>query len=61
MKAVHCSLIRIDDVLFVIALQCIFKVGNHCIDARGPMRIIVGMPNHSIEDPMVIGKILSHL
>ena len=24
-------------------------------------RIIVGMPNHSIEDPCIIGKILSHL
>ena len=25
------------------------------------MKIIVGMPNHSIEDPRVIGKLLSHL
>ena len=25
-----------------------------CIVCGGPMRIIVGMPNHSIEDPMVI-------
>jgi hypothetical protein len=25
------------------------------------MKIIVGMPNHSIEDPFVIDKILSHL
>ena len=25
------------------------------------MKIIVGMPNHSIEDPFVIEKILSHL
>ena len=25
------------------------------------MKIIVGMPNHSIEDPFVITKILSHL
>jgi hypothetical protein len=25
------------------------------------MRIIVGMPNHSIEDPFVIDQILSHL
>ena len=32
-----------------------------CSVCGGPMRIIVGMPNHSIEDPMVIGKILSHL
>ena len=34
---------------------------NVCSVCDGPMRIIVGMPNHSIEDPMVIGKILSHL
>ena len=32
-----------------------------CSVCGGPMRIIVGMPNHSIEEPMVIGKILSHL
>ena len=32
-----------------------------CIVCGGPMRIIVGMPNHSIEAPMVIGKIVSHL
>ncbi len=25
------------------------------------MKIIVGIPNHSIEDPFVIDKILSHL
>ena len=25
------------------------------------MKIIVGMPNHSIKDPFVIAKILSHL
>ena len=32
-----------------------------CSACGGPMKIIVGMPNHSIEDPTVIGKILSHL
>ena len=32
-----------------------------CSVCGGPMRIIVGMPNHSIEDPMVIGEILSRL
>jgi len=32
-----------------------------CSACGGPMKIIVGMPNHSIEDPIVIGKILSHL
>ena len=32
-----------------------------CSACGGPMKIIVGVPNHSIKDPFVIAKILSHL
>ena len=32
-----------------------------CSACGAPMKIIVGMPNHSIEDRTVIGKLLSHL
>ena len=32
-----------------------------CSACGAPMKIIAGMPNHSIEDPTVIGKLLSHL
>ena len=32
-----------------------------CSACGAAMKIIVGMPNHSIEDPTVIGKLLSHL
>ena len=43
-------------------LKRVFNIDvSACIVCGGPMRIIVGLPNHSIEAPMVIGKILSHL
>ena len=32
-----------------------------CSACGGPMKVIVGMPNHSIEDPFVIDKTLCHL
>ena len=43
-------------------LKRVFNIDvSVCSACGGPMKIIVGMPNHSIEDPTVIGKILSHL
>ena len=43
-------------------LKRVFNIDvSICSACGGPMKIIVGMPNHSIEDPFVIDKILSHL
>ena len=43
-------------------LKRVFNIEvSHCSACGGSMKIIVGLPNHSIEDPLVIGKILSHL
>jgi hypothetical protein len=43
-------------------LKRVFNIDvSICSACGGPMKIIVGMPNHSIEDPFVIAKILSHL
>ena len=54
------------NVLGVEAEPC-FQWGRLGIDVSissacvSPMKIIVGMPSHSIEDPFVMGKILPHL
>lgn len=43
-------------------LKRVFNIDvSICSACGGPMKITVGMPNHRIEDPFVIAKILSHL